>query len=579
MHDNYKLYLNGKAITSRVDIERELRNIIKSRIDPLVKSAAAHIPNKIKGVTKLNPNDIDYDDPPQENSDDSSYMISQKIAEMRKSATVRYNTYFIKRDQTDAFIRQGEILKDLEDDFEHKCYCAVEVPTYNILSNDQIRTYITWRTDARRGIYNKTAGAYVMLYCYELLNKIGTLSSTDAYNRLAELWVRCRSFYPKLDAQMPRLLKDFYAYNDIEAEPPENNFPIKKEDDGIGDILEGNYSQKLDYLLKFSNYNIKESIFFSENDTGKMIEGSLEETLNALDKYFSGYGLKLSALIAGKFGRELWTPFSGCPVDFERMDGFHPYYTGKTERYSLKSGKPCLENIQPAFYVGFSGYILKSIESELRTRTGFRYKLKPNISAVLKEFNNRPKVLKAVGDSKFSETIRAAVNLWCDKNGVFSETEKNGAQKPVNVEIDISKLEKIRRESDEIAEKLNAAEEAASTADFTKTENNPPSKEKKKSETTVPEKPLKAYDFSGLPSPWNSFAAALSSDNLELLEAVNNGGGEDWCRKKGKMLNAETDSLNSSALETIGDIIIENGSVIEDYKSAISDVLTIFSNS
>lgn len=79
--------------------------------------------------------------------------------------------------------------------------------------------------------------------------------------------------------------------------------------------------------------------------------------------------------------------------------------------------------------------------------------------------------VRAADAPEFSELIPNAVNAWCDKNGVFPPKKQakkrssynydeapaeapSAPQKPVKIEIDVSKLSQIREESDETTRKL-----------------------------------------------------------------------------------------------------------------------------
>ena len=153
--------------------------------------------------------------------EDESSAIRMKIEEMRRLGQVFYNGYMLRQCAEETLVKQGLFMADVTDDFPRNCFCGIERPIYGALSTDQLRTYFTWRTHARGGVYTVVDKPYVMLYCYELLNKIGVLSADDAYNRLSGVWEGCRGFCPALDSVMPRWLKDFRAFNEITRRGPQ----------------------------------------------------------------------------------------------------------------------------------------------------------------------------------------------------------------------------------------------------------------------------------------------------------------------------------------------------------------------
>ncbi len=555
---------------------------------------------------RLQPDELAYA-PSTHETDDEGADIRAKITEMRYLSHTFYTGFMLKKNAGETLIKQGEFMKDVTDNFGWNCFCNIDRPIYGAMSTDQLRTYFTWRTAARNGVYSQTDKPYIILYCYELLNKIGVMSSADAYNRLSDVWEGCRGFCPALDTVLPRWLKDFRAYNDIggvAACPAESALDTRPPDDL--DILECRYSGKLEYLMGISSYNLRGSIFLTD-ETRPLMEGALESALTALDGYFKKSGVTMFELLCGKLRKDFfWSPFNGAYVDISRMDGFHNLRISPTEQYTTKRGEPCLETFEPSPYRSFVGWILKSVESVLRKRTGFRYGISPNITPVLNDFLNRDKLVRAADAPEFSELIPNAVNAWCDENGVFPPKKQakkrscynydevpaeapSAPQKPVKIEIDVSKLSQIREESDETTRKL-IVEEADTvtpeeltdrissiseddfdeqTAGFAESYGNPDTAE---STAPAPQKDVPG-NFTELPDGWREFAQSLTRDDIALLKAVRDGCGEALCRSRSVMPETEYDRINALAMEYIGDVLIENGGILEDYLSDIQPIL------
>lgn len=553
---------------------------------------------------ELLPDELAYA-PSMHETDGEDFDIRTKIEDMRYLSHTFYTGFMLKKNAEETLIKQGEFMKDVTDDFSMKCFCNIDRPIYGAMSTDQLRTYFTWRTDVRSGVYTPVDKPYIILYCYELLNKIGVLSSADAYNRLSAVWEGCRSFCPALDTVLPRWLKDFRAFNDvgdISDSPAESALNTRPPDDL--DIMERRYSGKLDYLMQISSYNLRGSIFFSDK-TRPLLGGALVAALTALDGYFDKSGITMFELLCGKLRKDFsWVPFSGAYVDMSRMDGFHSLKISPTEQYTLKRGEPCLESFEPSPYRSFAGWILKSIESVLRKRTGFRYGISPNITPVLNDFLNRDKLVRAAAAPEFEELLPDAVNAWCDQNGIyppkkqpkkrsaynFDESPSPGSaapQKPVPVEIDITQLAKIREESDETTRKLIVEEADTVTADELSERIHDISEDDFDEQaagfahyadnagpaeiSTVSGAVSSA--FSGLPDGWREFAQALTDDDIALLKALNDGTAESLCRSRNVMPETEYDRINALAMENIGDVLIENGELLDDYLADIQPIL------
>lgn len=239
-----------------------------------------------------------------------------KIHEMRALEETSSNSYITERCTEVSFVRQGEFMADVEDDFSRRVFCALIQPAYMAMSNSQLRTYFTWRTDVRRGRYSEIDKPYVLLYCYELLNRIGVSGAAEAFGRLLELWEGCKGFAGYLDELLPRWLKDFYVYYDITALYPDISQYVgasggSSRNRFAEEFENGDYSEKLDYLAEYSAYNIKGSIFLSDS-TRPLINGACEAAMKALAEYFKERGVEITELLCGKVRKDYsWTPFRG----------------------------------------------------------------------------------------------------------------------------------------------------------------------------------------------------------------------------------------------------------------------------
>lgn len=606
----------NKQAPAKPDLAGEVRKIVQDKIHDIVceaiRSARESIepdgfgekipPRELRPnvdyVGKASNNTIDSDELAYASSvceeDDSGYDIRVKIEEMRRIGQVFYNGYMLRQCAEESLVKQGLFMADVTDDFPRSCFCGIERPIYGAMSADQLRTYFTWRTQARQGIFEKTDKPYIVLYCYELLNKIGVLSSDDAYNRLSAVWEGCREFCPSLDTLIPRWLKDFRAYNNVTVTVCSAEELTDSYDKSYLAILAKDYSGLLDFLMARSGYNIRGSIFFQGNE--KLLGDALEPVLKALDSYFSGHDVSMSELLCGRLRKDYkWQPFQGALVDRDRMDGFHTLVISHMERYSLKRREPVHECFEPAPYRNFIGWILKSMESVLRKRTGFRYSIQANISSVLEDFENRERLIKLASAPEFQQIIPDTLNRWCDEHGIFPPEKKkkhSGYQAdsdernplktaPAVVEIDISKLAKIRAESDETTRKLIVEE-----ADTIPAENISEMIHEIESdafeEQTVelahdysPQKQQLSSDFSGLAAVWREFAENISADDITLLSAILDGKAEALCRSRKLLPETEYDRINDRAMEYIGDILIENGSIIEDYAADVQQIVSI----
>lgn len=528
---------------------------------------------------------------------ESDREINAKITEMRSLNEVFYNGFLVKQCAQISMVRQGEFLAELTDSYEHRAFCGMQRPIYGAMSNSQLRTFITWRTKARQGVFEVTDQPYVMLYCYELLNKIGVMSSADAFSRLMDVAEHCGGFAPEVKKLMPRWLKDFYAFNDISAQYPDISRCLKTSGGLFDDeaaLLRRDYCGRLGYLAEHSAYDIKGSVFVSE-EKEDLLDGAVGAVLSSLDGWLGERGISLFELICGKLKKQYgWEPFLGAYVNLDRMDGFREVRINEVERYCMKRGEPALECFESAPYRGFIGYVLKRTEAVLRRMTGYRHKITPNENMLLSDFRNREKLAAAVKDPAFGECIDNAAERWCAEHGITPPKKEKRTRtgeraaaeppaQPIRVEIDVSMLSRIREESDEVAKRLIIEEEGlpaeeierlAGQVDDDDYSERVSAAVQETARVELPAPPPQ-YDFSELPAAWRGFAQALDEAQISVLAALTRGTAEDVCRSRGLFPETVYEQINTAALDAVGDIVIEGGELIPDYEREIKKIAAL----
>lgn len=533
-------------------------------------------------------------------SQQESYML-MKIGQMRELEICIRGFGIVKRAIELTIVEQGDFMAQVEDDFERRAFCALPNPVYAAMSNSQLRTFFTWRTDARRGIYNETDKPYVLLYCYELLNKIGENESIKAFDKLLEVRENCKGFAPYLNELMPRWLKDFYAFNDVTEKYPDikavtGESEADKNEREFSAFEAGDYSGKLDFLAENSAYDIKGSAFYSE-DKSPLIEAACEAALNDLHDYFSKRGIELSELVCGKLKKDYsWTPFKDAIVNLDTADGFRPLKISSAERYCIKRGEPALELFDFAPSRGFIGYLLKSVEAELRVKTGGGRKLTPKLDMVKSDFTNRTRIMEAISAPEFSEVIPRAVDKFCAANGIKPPPKplKNGidpddvySYNRENIEIDVGKLKEIRERSDRLTERLiidggedtfdddlNPIDAAEQIADDEFSELIDSFKEEL-SPNEDEELPLRSENpiFEDLDIDWKTFANNLIPLQIGALKALLEGNFRSFCRENDRYPETMIEEINTEALAAFDDVVIESGEILPDYLNEIAQIV------
>ena len=125
-----------------------------------------------------------------------------------------------------SFIKQAEFMRDFIDNSEHFVPLEIYYPAYDKMDDSQLRTYFTWRAEARNGNIKDVSVAYVYCYIYELLNGIGAGTPEKGIEKLISLWTEFRKFNYSLDINMRNWIRDYYIVHNKEIS---NSFTVYRD--------------------------------------------------------------------------------------------------------------------------------------------------------------------------------------------------------------------------------------------------------------------------------------------------------------------------------------------------------------
>ena len=95
--------------------------------------------------------------------------------------------------EAELFWRQGAFMADWEDDFPYTGLFKSYFPTYNAMSDRQLRGYFTWRAAVRKGDIQETSLSFAYVYLYELINGIGVADPLDGFRKIEAFWQAYRA--------------------------------------------------------------------------------------------------------------------------------------------------------------------------------------------------------------------------------------------------------------------------------------------------------------------------------------------------------------------------------------------------
>lgn len=131
--------------------------------------------------------------------------------------------------EAELFYRQARFMEDFEDDCPYHGSFASYYPTYNDMSDRQLRGYFTWRAAVRRGEVAEAPKSFAYVYLYELINGIGTENPLDGYHKIRSFWEGFRAFAPDIDRNVRAWLHDYVIYHALDPELLSDD-PVRKLD-------------------------------------------------------------------------------------------------------------------------------------------------------------------------------------------------------------------------------------------------------------------------------------------------------------------------------------------------------------
>ena len=388
-----------------------------------------------------------------------------------------------------SFIKQAEFMRDFIDSSEHFVPLEIYYPAYDKMDDSQLRTYFTWRAEARNGNIKDVSVAYAYCYIYELLNGIGVDTPEKGIEKLISLWTEFRKFNYSLDINMRNWIRDYYIVHNKEIS---NSFTVYRDKMPVcyHEFDIGLFSSALTFKWEnlravelFSSFKITEGQFYKSGNK-EIIEKCACFVLKEISKYFKESGTDFRKLFLAKKRDEIYSFFRGaihspvyCYDTVVELD--------EIETYKFNGRKYRIESPDISKYRVVIGYILKLMEVNLRKLFGSKKSLQPPaIKAVEKCFfeNTRNyrwysvsgdfsdlsiwkrKMLEILYEDSFEDVIIQSISKYLKQSNIVIKNGKIEIIKPV--EIDMSKMREIEKAHIETAKKLILEEELIESESF-----------------------------------------------------------------------------------------------------------------
>lgn len=511
--------------------------------------------------------------------------------------------------EAELFYRQGLLMADFEDDCPYNGTFKSYFPTYNAMSDRQLRGYFTWRAQVRRGNIEETSTSFAFLYLYELICGIGVDDPLDGFDKIKAFWDAYRAFEPGIDRFARVWLQDYAVFHGLDPKLLHDSKTVAFDNA----LIELRHAARDLVPASAPSAQAPKRRKASEPTLPLPPDEACEERLMAAINALSTYNLNNSRLDRSHH-RDL--RHVACAV-YVRMARYYDTHR-KTGIVASLFGE---ETAMP--YTMFASAVFFAPERhedcEYRLDPIHIYRCQNGFWECMRIHGSRQK------SSKLGEMMRACdqrLRLALDPAHPLKEEKVpkylakiiddeivawlswDAAHQPVKIDIDLSQLGHIRSAAAQTREALLIDEEReddaledAEAAGPGKPEARPmteaivepvaaPMEQDEADEPTIPTEqfgvvaPLLApapTPATAMPADITSALAPAAEDYLRALLEQNAAQAASAVEKSGQSEDMLVDSINETLFDLVGDTVIEFGAagpqIIEDYEADVRGYL------
>lgn len=439
------------------------------------------------------------------------------------------------------------------------------VPQYSHMTNSQLQFYRWLRENIRLGRYPNCDSAYIMLYIYEIINLDGVIEPDKGASLLVAVWMGYRKRFLRLDGYMCEWLADYCMINKVPM--PREIVPLLSElvpkaqfkefylDALIGDDKNVSDAERMRLaasalIENSSDYDYTSSRYYPENREAyeKYIPLAMAEVLRgefeakrgifSLDRnYRMTRDSYMGAVVSSAVKKRLDIEFSSFTRRAEsraHITAIVKYSENKLRRtlgIKAKLGVGELEAEDIALLDAFFAPMMPEKASKARRNPEDKYMPED----YLKNYEAE--------SSGFDFSAAAEIERLSWEN-TQRLTSADGAREEVEEEAATAECEAVEGE---------ISSDSVDACVFTEVENElPAAGEHKDSEEKIEH--------------------VSSVEGLKpAVQAALDGGFRKWARENGYYEGELQDRVNSLFLDIIGDVILEDFTLIEDYREDVEE--------
>ena len=479
------------------------------------------------------------DEPLVRSSDEApAGKVPKLIRAMRSLAQVSGSCW---QPREEIFLKQARLMERYEDDFVFEGSVTRYYPTYESLTDRELRGYFTWRTQVRRGNMTAAPLTFAMLYAYEILHLIGCEDAADGYGKLMELGFEFGMMEPTLYTYLPAWVYGYVIYYGLDPEYLADSSyyrEMKIQDEAIAAVLsrgERPVGEVMGGLCALSSYRLERSKFYRTYtaDMGAVIMRVVARVAAYYEKHRKR---AFSSDYIGDECRRLTRLFPGAVFHARTPEEERVYTVNSIRRYECAGNTwYVLAYERELKQAQRLGALLRLIDYRMRECTGF-----PSIKPPKKTTKWLAKIV--------DEEIEA----------FFAEKKAAEARR---VHIDLSQLERIRADAAVTRDRLIVAEEEEENAALLLMQGTGDSVS-----GTLPSARQESFS-----SDADETDSLLDAPELHLLRDLLTGAPLSWVRAEGHIVSVLVDGINEKLYDDFADAVIEGDppAVIEDYREEL----------
>lgn len=424
------------------------------------------------------------------------------------------------------FLNQAKLLEFYKDDYEGEYISHCYYPTYDLLSNRELRSYFAWRTKVRNGDIQPSCSCFAYLYLYELINGIGTGTPVEGLHKMDDFAAAYKEYESSLMNYYANWRKSYIIYYNLsdsflggeEREGEEAHMAVldsaqEQTDDAIAAAVK-----------QLSPGWLNRSKFYKTHQAD--MDRVIVQVLRRMHQHYSARSKRT-------FSEQLFGSRETHSVDLFCRAVFCDPLRHENSRYYITDSHyyECRNGYWTETSCFIDGHKRRKLEDLVKT-----------IDASLRVALNDGKPIKSPSQLKWvTKVIEEEV-------AALLETQKQQEAAAKRVQIDYSALAQIRREAAITQEKLATEEEMEEEA--------PPAVQ------PPPPQP------EALPGD-----CPLDKTQYRLMQNLLYGGDTGWVQREGKMVSVLLDSINEILYDTFQDAVIEDQQVVEDYIDELKEMV------